>query len=507
MSKLNISEEELVRLRKLYKRRNELRAEFKIDFFVPNNGGQKAFFENADKKRRDIFGGNRWGKSTCGVIEDISWVLGERRFYPADNPLRRLGIPRRGVKGLVIAQTWDKVDELFTGEGFGSSPKGKIREYCPARCITNTWRDNQGRTTRMAFRSVIDGVQRDSLLYFATVQSFLRNEMGLESSDWDFIHVDEPLPRDMQVAVARGLVDRDGSMWRLLTPIEEMWMWDEAVMQSTAHPDYYWMYTGKAGENAHLKGMDAFYETLSEEELACRRDGRPMAAGRLVIHGYSESKHLSRGTPAGWKSIDEPPEDALIAVAIDTHPQTPHATLAVAITPTDAIIFDERFAKGSIEEIANWLKGKSWYDQIGYILIEPAAFIVDQTTKRSFADDFEKYGIELTKGSKARTEAIKSTNEHFYNNKPHLWVHERCTETRKELASWYFDRDNKPKDKDDHMMENLGRIILHDGLDYYPPPVLAKQNIPKHSTFTNTFKSNDSEFFKTSSFDGLNWET
>ena len=165
MSKLNISEEELVRLRKLYKRRNELRAEFKIDFFVPNEGGQKAFFENADKKRRDIFGGNRWGKSTCGVIEDISWVLGERRFYPTNNPLRRLGIPRRGVKGLVIAQTWDKVDELFTGEGFGSSPKGKIREYCPARCITNTWRDNQGRTTRMAFRSIIDGVQRDSLLY------------------------------------------------------------------------------------------------------------------------------------------------------------------------------------------------------------------------------------------------------------------------------------------------------------------------------------------------------
>mgnify|MGYP003375478030 CR=1 FL=1 len=265
MSKIKLSEEELVRLRKLYKRRNELRAEFKIDFFVPNNGGQKAFFENADKKRRDIFGGNRWGKSTCGVIEDISWVLGERRFYPADNPLRRLGIPRRGVKGLVIAQTWDKVDELFTGEGFGSSPKGKIREYCPARCITNTWKDNQGRTTRMAFRSVIDGVQRDSLLYFATVQSFLRNEMGLESSDWDFIHVDEPLPRDMQVAVSRGLVDRDGSMWRLLTPIEEMWMWDEAVMQSTAHPDYYWIYTGKAGENSHLKGMDAFYETLSEE--------------------------------------------------------------------------------------------------------------------------------------------------------------------------------------------------------------------------------------------------
>jgi hypothetical protein len=36
---------------------------------------------------------------------------------------------------------------------------------------------------------------------------------GSESSDWDFLHIDEPCPRDMYVANARGLIDRGGSDW------------------------------------------------------------------------------------------------------------------------------------------------------------------------------------------------------------------------------------------------------------------------------------------------------
>lgn len=50
MSKLNISEEELVRLRKLYKRRNELRAEFKIDFLYRIMAGKKRSLKMRTRK-------------------------------------------------------------------------------------------------------------------------------------------------------------------------------------------------------------------------------------------------------------------------------------------------------------------------------------------------------------------------------------------------------------------------------------------------------------------------
>lgn len=462
------------RLAKLLTQRDELKNEFKIDFIRPNDGGQKLFFENAEKQIRDIYAGNRFGKSFVGILEDISWCLGERRFYKKGDPLRKLGIPAHGVKLLVVAQTWDKVDELFTSTGRGDGPKGKLMEYCPNRYIVDMHKDNQGRIVKVAFRYILDGKVRDSIMCFATVQSFLRNEMVLESSDWDAIHIDEPVPRDLWVAVSRGLVDRKGKAWRLLTPLEEMWMYNQSLELTSKYPNDYWMYQGSATENGHVSGLDNFYATLSEEELACRRDGRPMAMGRLVIHAYREEKHLLKGCPKGWESLDRPPKDVFFGCAIDTHPQTAHAALIVAITKTDAIFCAELFEKGSIEMICRWLKSKPYFNQIGYFLLDPSAWIVDQTTGRCYADIFLENGIRVQKGSKKRTEAIQATNEAFFNEGKHVWIHESLVVTRREIAGWVFGKENKPLDRDDHEMECMGRLIMHDNLEYHEPPEIIE---------------------------------
>lgn len=478
------------RLLTLLQKKRALLDEFKVDFVRPNDGGQNDFFSNGDKLRRFIIAGNRFGKSFCGVLEDLSWCLGERRFYPEGDPRRRLGIPSRGVKGLVIVQTWDKVEELFTSEGVGGSPKGKLIDMCPARYIVNRWKDNMGRTTKIAFRYILDGQVRESILHFATVQSYLRNEMVLESSDWDFIHVDEPIPRDMWIACSRGLVDRRGSAWFLLTPLCEMWIYDDAVKFSMEQPDKYFFYQGSALENKHVKGLEEFYSTLSEEELACRRDGKPMAMGRLVIHAYNEKRHLLKGVPKGWKNEKEPPKECMVAVAIDTHPQTPHAVLVCAVSLTDVIFFDERFERGSIKGIADWLKSKPYFDQIMYTLIEPAAFITDQSSGMSYADEFEANGILLEKGSKARTECIKLTNERFFDKTRPMYIHESLKQTRKEIMSWYFGKDNKPNDSNDHLMECMGRLVMHDNLNYHEPPWIGQRAAEK--ILRSKANSNDS---------------
>lgn len=465
-----------LRLLQLLKKKTALKAEFKSDYFIPNKGGQTGFFENGDKKRRFVFAGNRFGKSHAGVLEDYAWCIGERRWYPEGSPFRRRGIPARGVKGLVIAQTWDKIDEMFTNEGVGGSPKGKMMDLCPSMFITKKVKDNVGRITRLHFRYTLDGRVRDSVLHFATVKSFLNNELSLESSDWDFIHVDEPIPRDMWIAVSRGLVDRQGSAWFLLTPLSEAWIHDEAVKMSLEQPEICWSYTGSATENGHAKGFELFYAGLSDEELACRRDGRPLAAGRLVIHGYSEVRNLLKGCPRSWSSPSHPPADWYCACAIDTHPQTPHAVLCAALSPTDVIFCDELFRRGTMRDIAQWLKSRPYFHQIGYFLIEPAAFIPDQTTGRCYADVLREEGIPVEKGSKARTECIKATNEAFYNEDRKVWIHETLTNTRKEIAGWYFNKDNKPVDANDHLMECMGRIVMHDGLTYREPPNVAIKN-------------------------------
>lgn len=462
-----------LRLLKLLRKKNEIMQKFKSDFFVPNPGGQVEFFNNGDKLRRFVFAGNRFGKSHVGVLEDYAWCIGERRWYPVGDPRRRAGIPARGVKGLVIAQNWDKVAELFTHDGTDGAPRGKMMDLCPDLFIAKKTKDNLGRICTLTFRYELDGKIRESVLHFATVQSFLRDEMSLESSDWDFIHIDEPIPRAMWIAVSRGLVDRKGSAWFLLTPLDEMWIHDEAIKLSLERPEICWSYTGSATENHHAEGFDLFYAGLSEEELACRRDGRPLAAGRLVIHGYREAEHLLNRCPTGWTTPEDPPPDWYVGVAIDTHPQTPHAALAVAISPTDAIFFSEFFKKGTMKDIADWLKSKKWFNQIGYFLIDPSAFIADQSSGRSFADALYDLGIPVEKASKARTECIKLTNEMFYGKTPHLWISHLLTATRKEIAGWHYGKENKPIDANDHLMECMGRLVMHDGLTYREPPSVA----------------------------------
>ena len=48
--------------------------------------------------------------------------------------------------------------------------------------------------------------------------------MGQESSQWDWIHVDEPIPEAMWIANSRGLMDTGGSAWFTCTPIAEQWI-------------------------------------------------------------------------------------------------------------------------------------------------------------------------------------------------------------------------------------------------------------------------------------------
>jgi hypothetical protein len=279
----------------------------------------------------------------------------------------------------------------------------------------------------------------------------------------------------MWIAVSRGLVDRAGSAWFLLTPLSEIWIYELFVKGVTESKEIYWMYSGSSSENPHVKGLKLFHESLSEEELACRRDGKPLSMGRLVIHAYNEKKHLMKGTPVGWLDCKIPPKDLLIAVAIDTHPQTAHAVLVAAVSPTDVIFFDEYFEKGSIDAIAKWLISKPYFSQVGYTLLEPAAWIVDQTTKRCYADTFYGYGIEVTKASKERTRAIQVTNEAFYTNASRaVWIHESLNHTRREIMTWAFRKDNKPVDANDHFMECMGRLFMHDNLNYHEPPEISR---------------------------------
>lgn len=454
----------------LTRQKEDLYKKRKLWYWIPNPK-QLTFFEHSFIKRRAGFCGNRFGKSTLGVVEDCCWLIGFRPFFPVGHPLRTLGIPRHGVKGLVIAEDWDKVKEIFTNED-SEDRLGKFIEFLPEDYIKKKHRNEKGIVDQITVSSKIDSVIRESVLYFDTVKSFKQNPRSFESSDWDFIHADEPLPKELWVAVTRGLIDRGGFTWQLLTPLSEIWMYNEQLENTRTTPHLYWWFEATMDDNPTLKDEDKeiYLNQLPEDQRNARRKGIPLAYGRLVFGDFDPDVHLFEGNHPTWPRISRPPEkDSMVVYAIDTHPQTPHAALFAAVDKNgDIDIYDEIWEKCRIQELAKSVRLKIDGLRIQYGLCEPAAWNEDQGSGFCYADMFYAEQLDLIPGSKRKEDAIILTQQLFKQRKRVVRIHARCKRLRWELINNYFTKDNVPEDKNDHMLECLRRLVIHDNLTYYP---------------------------------------
>jgi hypothetical protein len=430
---------------------------------------QLEFFKQADKKRRAGYCGNRFGKSTLGVIEDICWLIGYRPFFEEGDPLRTLGIPTHGVKGLVVAEDWDKVKEIFTNDD-SIDRQGKFLEYLPEDFIKKTHRNEKGIIDQITVVSEVNGALRESIIYFDTVKSYKQAPQSFESSDWDFIHIDEPVMRELWTAVSRGLIDRGGFSWWLLTPLKEVWMYNEFLQNTVEFPKLYWWFEASMDDNPtlSLEDKELYLQQLPDDEREARKTGKPLAYSKLVFGYYDEDVHCVESVP-GWGNPNKPPLENMVVYAIDTHPQTPHAVLFISISPlNDVDIYDEIYEKGTIKELCKIIHGKLEGTRVHYGLCEPAAWNEDQGSGGSYADIFGEEGFSLIPASKRKEDAIILTQQLFKQRIRVVRVHKRCKRLRKEIMNHYFDKDNKPEDKQDHVIECLRRLVIHDKLAYYP---------------------------------------
>lgn len=467
---LNPTQEErrLAALREmqLLRKRLELKQNNGLVFYSPHSG-QDRFHRAGNFKHRMVRCGNRYGKSTLGCAEDLAWMLGERPWYRKDDPARTAGIPQRPNKGLVITTDWDKVNEIWTSQrGIGTSV-GKIWQFAPRGYIKHTRRNHSG-----AIEELVG--ENGSILRFDTVESFKKNQQGQESSDWDFIHVDEPCPEAMYKAAARGLMDRNGSDWFTLTPLAEFWINDMFFPRSGANAQFragtVWAQTGNTKDNPHLtkQSIDDYVALLSPDEVECRLKGIPLELSGLVYKNFNFSKHVLQELPKGWASYDDPPKNYICYAAIDTHPQTPMAVLFVAVAPTgQKFIYDEIWSKCSVEELAKLVLWKLEGRNCSIPKCEPAAWIDDPITGSSIAMELGNHGLFVDKASKAKSFGVLKMNAEFAKEN-NVYVSPQVHRFLFEIHRYCFDKENKPVDRDDHMMENMYRLFVNDPIWYNP---------------------------------------
>lgn len=466
------------------KQRKKLKENNGLAFYEPHK--KQDMFHRAGKfKRRYVRTGNRFGKSDMGAAEDCAFALGYRPWYPEGDPARYAGIPKHSTKGVIIVQDWDKANEIFTNNEPGKS-RGKLMKFLPKDKIVAMKRGRSGTgVVELVIESIHGG---HSTIHLETVRSYMQNSMGLESSDWDWIHVDEPCPYGMWTAVSRGLVDRNGSAWFTCTPLKEAWINDYFIPRALTRAvfddphinlkDRKWVITGSSTDNPHIsaEALEAFSEGLTAAERACRIQGVPMALSGLVYKSFDITKHVyGEGQwlvcPKGWKDHETPPKSYTIRTLIDPHPKTPHAVLHFATAPTGhTFIYRELFRPGLISDVVEHVQAQIDGYFVEDFLIDPLAYIENPITGTCMADSFYDAGLSVSPAPKdlqhgiLKTEAKWKERDELGN--PMLMVNANCEEFLYEIDRYIWqDTAEKPVDTDDHMMENLYRAVLT-GLKY-----------------------------------------
>jgi len=494
------------RQRDLLRKKLDLRKKNGLRYYEPHYKQDK-FHRAGARKRRYMRTGNRFGKSDMGAAESCSWAVGYRPWYEntfdvldgegnvvrthegrKDHPDCFIGIPKRPTKGLIICQDWDKAQEIFTSEEDGIG-KGKLFKYLTdlrqnddgkSPGIVQTRRNSAGGISFLKVRSRWGGY---STIYLDTVRSFKSDGMGQESSNWDWIQIDEPCPEGMWKAAARGLVDAHGSAWFNCTPLRERWINDMFIPSPRTKVDKdnenvfqikgqdRWIMVGSMHDNPYLStdAKQEFIADLTEDEIKVRIDGQPAHFQGVIYPQFSYDKHVLYKPPHGWKDMYTPPKNYCIKLSIDPHPRTPHAVLFCAIAPTGEVfffrkIFEQMLAEDLVKEILDITDGR----QVESTPCDWMAFEENPIDGRCMADEFERFGLIVHKAPRALSAGIVATRQALAIPK-HLYFMEHLDRTLYEFDSYVWDeKKEKPVDQDDHMMECLYRRIL-EGVDYEHP--------------------------------------
>lgn len=447
-------------------------------------------FHTSLAKRRGAFTGNRFGKSHMDAAETAAWMRGERTWYkvPFDvmgvvhengtnrrtivryrhpggesHPFVRQGIPPYPTKQLVVCANWDKVDEIWTSQ-LADRP-GKIWQFLP-----KGWA--KGFTNHAGVISEIHG-KNGSLLNFMSVDAFKRDKLVAESADYDRVVFDEPAPEDLWKGLSRGLVDRQGQADFALTSLQEIWIYerfnaDENAGTSADMAQLFrdrFSFRASMYDNPHLadQAIADFAADLTEDERQCRLHGIPLELSGLVYKEFKRDIHVLKELPAGWKSWSLPDRSCILHVRVDTHPVKPHAVMFAAVGPSEIPvvcheIYQSCDADTLCELINSYVKLTGCF--LGSLKVEPAAWNNDPATKTaSIASYFFKHGLFPQKAPKDLKTGIIVSRAALKNSK--VFFTPECRRTLWEFSRYRFDPETgNPVDEEDHMMENLYRLLL-----------------------------------------------
>lgn len=333
----------------------------------------------------------------------------------------------------------------------------KLKQFYPKKFLAHVRRNNQGVEY---FFSDVNGSTLE-------IMSYEQDTDSVESWSGHVVAYDEPPPRDKYVACCRGLVDNDGISLFSFTPLKEPWLHDSLVASGDPTVAFFFV---RMDDNPYLsrEAIDQFVKTLTDEEKASRRDGHWLFLQGLVYPEFKRQTHVI-------KPLLKIPDDHTCYALLDTHPRAPHALSFFSVDEKNRIFqVDEKFEHGTPLEVADWIiEFHKHRHKVTGVIIEPASK-GDSNRGDSTFEVIDKalaaHNIWLETGSRDLSGGILLVKEALCsrNGVASFFLCENCTQTLREFERYVWDdwkqsglktEKQKPRDKDDHFMENLRRAV------------------------------------------------
>jgi hypothetical protein len=366
---------------------------------------------------------------------------------------------------------------------------------------------------------------------YLTIEQKLKTHGG---SARHVIQIDEEIPQEYWVENNMRRISLNGRILYGATAVEGVTWTEEAIFQKgeQGDPTIYVMEMSTYDNPMNTKRVveEILKQCIDDTDVDIRIWGKRKRRGGAV---YKMQKDES---PWVIPRFEIPKDKGLLLLAIDNHPQIEHALLWM-LADYDGLFHDliddlpniyevgEVFEHGSTQEVAYYIdmmevKLGRKHD---YALCDPSAWQVDQAKPedKTLADQFADYNIFVQKGSKDRTANIIRVGNlltlyhkdlevselarakgnpdiilrTYPDARPRLFTFSDLKRTRYERRNWHFsvykgpaaqEHDKikpKPVDRDDHMMENEGRMCAY--IEDFNPDELIEMPQEDQKTYVN----------------------
>lgn len=406
---------------------------------------KQMLFHTSEKGGRQYIGGNRSGKTTGGINEDIWWLTQRHPFIKTPEP------PIIG-----------RITTVDFKNGVNKIILPNLKQWlAPSDLVNGSWEDSwNGQSHTLT-------LSNDSELEIMSYEQDLDKFAGVPRH---FIHFDEEPPKDIFQECKARLVDYDGRWWMTMTPVEGMtWtfeeIYDPAVAGNNPLIDIIEVHIR---DNPHLseKAITDMLEGFDEEQQNIRGTGKYIAISGLVFKWYDPEKHVvsARKIPdASWTHY----------ISLDAGYNNPTAVLWHAVSSNGIVVtYDEIYVReNTVEQISERIHEKEKYYRERYGIVpflriaDPAIRQRNQVTGLSIQIEYSNHGVNFALGATKDVNAgLDKMNNYLRLQK--WFISENCPNLQREMRMYkraqystakLREKNNKqeaPQKKDDHACDS-----------------------------------------------------